>query len=678
MALSADTAFPLLFSPVKLGGMELCNRGVMGAMHTRLETLDSPHERIFAFYRERALGGIGLILTGGFSPNAEGRLDEEGPVVAVHDEGEHEAILRATEGTPTKACLQILHAGRYAKHAQAVGPSSQKARINAFAPRALETDEVWRTIDDFIAAARRAKQYGYAGVEIMGSEGYLINQFTSPATNTRTDTFGGDRDGRFKLPLEIVSRIRSAVGPDFAIIYRISAVDLVPSGSGGDETLALVRQVAESGADAINTGVGWHESRIPTIAHSVPRNAWIYATERLKSAVEIPVIASNRINDPAFAEKILQDQSADLVSLARPLLADPAFMAKARSGRVDEINPCIACNQACLDRIFRNQSASCLVNPKAGREIEFSSPSKRGAEKIAVVGAGPAGLAFASEAAARGHGVVLYEARPFLGGQLEMARVVPGKAEFNALLRYFNARLAQGGVKVRLSEAASSAELEALAPDRIVLATGVKPRDLALCASQSVQVLSYQDVLLYRRAVGERVALVGAGPIAFDVAEYLLFDGQSSLNIAAFAEEYGLDLSLAERGGLRLPRHVAPVRSITMMQRGPGKIGADLGVSTGWIKRDRLREMNVEMLNGVAYDAVDERGLHITHGGAKRLIAADTVVICAGQVAERALFSELETSGCAIPIHVIGGARDAASIDAMRAIDDAVRLAHML
>ena len=670
--------YPALFTPLRVANTELANRIVMGAMHTGLEKRDRSIERISAFYRQRIEGEVGLIITGGVSPSAEGRLEEGSPILSpVADRSWHEAIIATTLGSPTKICMQLLHAGRYAKVPECVSASALRARINPYTPRALSTAEIRRVIDDFAEASATAKAMGYHGVEVMGSEGYLINQFTAPITNIREDEFGGSFENRVRLALEIVRAIRRRAGPHFILIFRISAVDLIDGGMTGDEVARFAELLESAGADIINTGVGWHESTIPTVAHVVPRAAFSYAIRLVKKAVNIPVIASNRINDPKVAEELLSNGIADMVSMARPLLADPQFARKARRGEARLINTCIACNQACLDRGFRHEHVSCLVNPRAGHEIEYADVPAFPRKRIAVVGAGAAGMNFAFNAAARGHTVKLFEAADRVGGQLLMARVVPDKTEFDQMIRYFTQRLAAERVDLRLNHCPAAAELLKGDHDEIIIATGVKPRTVSIQGIGHSKVLSYVDVLLRGAAVGEQVAIIGAGGIAFDVAEYLLGEPGTSPHITAFAHEYGLDLGLATAGGV-VPRAEPdlPKRRITLMQRKDERpAGNKRAVTTNWIKRARLRRMSVEMLGGVTYDRIDDAGVFIVIDGQTRLIAADTVIVCAGQFSERRLYDEVREIDPSFPIHVIGGAHEAAELDAMAAIEQATRLA---
>ena len=673
--------YPHLLQPLQVAGVTLPNRMVMGAMHTRLETMDRPHERLAAFYAARAAGEIGLILTGGYSPVPEGVMDEGGLVLDSAEQlGEHELITSAVRNAGGRIVLQILHAGRYAKLATCVAPSAGKARINVHPPRPLTTQEVWSTVASFAKTSALAQQGGYAGVEIMGSEGYLINEFTAALTNQRDDEFGGDFERRIRFPLEIVKAVRSRVSREFMVIYRISSIDLMDGGMTAAEVAEFARRVEAAGADMINTGIGWHESSVPTMAAPVPRAAWIDAIRNVKQAVSIPVMASNRINTPEVAEQIIASGAADLVSMARPLLADPEFARKAREGRADEIDTCIACNQACLDRIFTDRVATCLVNPRAGREIEFDDRPAAAPRRFAVVGGGPAGMAFAINAARRGHLVTLYEAGAELGGQLNMAKKVPGKNEFNEMLRYFRVALDRAKVAVRLGKRVSADDLASRVEtgefDEVVIATGVVPRQPDIKGLEHAKVLSYIDVLAHGAPVGDKVAIIGAGGIGFDIAEFLVGSAQESLDPQTFMQAWGVDTSIITPGGLKPPAKHVPTRTIHMFQRKPESLGKNLGKSTGWILKAKLRKAKVAMTAGAAYDAVDDQGLHYTAGGKAQVADVDTVVLCAGQISDRDLFDDLAARG--VKAHVIGGADVAAELDAVRAIDQATRLAASL
>ncbi|WP_175783056.1 NADPH-dependent 2,4-dienoyl-CoA reductase [Burkholderia anthina] len=667
--------FDTLLSPLTVASVVLPNRMVMGAMHTRLETLDRPHERLAAFYAARAAGEIGLILSGGFSPSPEGVMEEGGPLFDRAEQlDEHRPVTRAVHAAGGKIVLQILHAGRYAKVPNCVAPSLGKARINAFSPRALSTEEVRATISDFSRTAALAIEAGYDGVEIMGSEGYLINEFTAAVTNHRSDEFGGDFDGRIRFPLEVVRAVRERIGHAPMLIYRISAIDLVDGGMTGAEIAAFAQHIESAGADLINTGVGWHESSVPTIAASVPRAAWRDAIRNVKQAISIPVMASNRINTPEVAEELIATGVADLVSMARPLLADPDFAKKTRVGTVDEINTCIGCNQACLDRIFTERTATCLVNPRAGREIEFPVGVAPRAKRIAVVGGGPAGMAFSVNAAERGHRVTLFEADARLGGQLNMAKAVPGKAEFNEMLRYFRVRLERLGVSLRVGEAATADALAGGEFDEIVLATGVTPRVPDIVGVDHPKTVSYVDVLTGAVRVGQRVAIIGAGGIGFDVAEYLLGDPEESLDRSAFFRAWGVDPANVVAGGIvPAAAHAAPPRSIHMFQRKAEPLGRGLGKSTGWILKAKLRKANVAMISGATYDAIDDEGLRYTVDGKPHVLPVDHVILCAGQNSNRSLYEALCARG--LSPKLIGGADVASELDALRAIDQATRLA---
>ena len=669
-------AFPRLMAPLDFGFTTLRNRIVMGAMHTRLETLDRPHERLAAFYGRRAQGEAGLILTGGYAPNPDGIFEPGAPLLCDASQlAEHHAITAAVHEAGGKIAMQIVHAGRYAKHDRCVGPSAARARINPIAPRVLSTEEVWATIADFAHTAVLAREGGYDGVEIMGSEGYLINEFTASFTNQRTDEFGGSFENRIRFPLEIVKAVRRAAGEKFLIIYRISAVDLVDGGMNGEETAELARRVEAAGANMFNTGIGWHESAVPTIAASVPRAAWAYAIENVKRAVGIPVIASNRINTPDGAEELIAAGTADLVSMARPMLADPDFALKARLGKPEHINTCIACNQACLDRIFTERTATCLVNPRAGREVEFSDQRVAQPRRLAVIGGGPAGMSFAINASERGHRVSLFEAAPVLGGQLNLARVVPGKNEFNEMLRYFRVRLEALEVDVRLGATPTAEQLMKDGFDEIIIATGVRPRVPEMAGVDHPKVVSYIDVLAAKKPVGHRVAVIGAGGIGFDVAEFLVGNREETESPSKFLASWQVDTRLATNGGLLggAEEPQRPAHEVTMFQRKDESLGKRLGKSTGWILKSRLKKAGVQMVQGATYERVDDEGLHYTVNGQPGVLAVDTVVLCAGQESERSLFEQLQANGA--KVRVIGGADVAAELDALRAIDQATRLA---
>ncbi|WP_406513169.1 NADPH-dependent 2,4-dienoyl-CoA reductase [Streptomyces sp. NBC_00161] len=674
--MSSQSRYPHLLSPLDLGFTTLPNRVIMGSMHTGLEEHAGGFERLAAFYAERARGGAGLIVTGGIAPNDAGRPFEGGSRLTTEEEAaEHRVITEAVHAEGGKIAMQILHFGRYAYHKDLVAPSALQAPISPFVPNELSDIEVERTVEDFVRAARLAKLAGYDGVEIMGSEGYLINEFIAAATNKRTDRWGGAYENRVRFPLEIVRRTRAAVGEDFILIYRLSMLDLIPGGSTLDEVVRLAKEIEAAGATIINTGIGWHEARIPTIATSVPRGAYTWVTKRLMGAVSVPLVTSNRINTPEIAEELLADGRADLVSLARPFLADADFVAKAAAGRSETINTCIGCNQACLDHTFSGKITSCLVNPRACHETELVLSPTQLKKRVAVVGAGPAGLACAVSAAERGHAVTLFEASGHIGGQLDIARRIPGKEEFEETIRYFGTQLAARAVDVRLNTRADVETLQGY--DEVVVATGVTPRTPGIEGVDHANVVTYLDVLRDGAPVGERVAVVGAGGIGFDVAEFLTDSGEgASQDPETYFRHWGVDTAYTGPGGLTAPMRPAPPRQVHLLQRKTTKVGAGLGTTTGWIHRAELKHRGVVSVAGATYDRIDDEGLHITVGGEQRLVPADTVVLCTGQEPRRDLYEALLAAG-GRP-HLIGGADVAAELDAKRAIRQGTELAATL
>ncbi|MDX3713129.1 NADPH-dependent 2,4-dienoyl-CoA reductase [Streptomyces europaeiscabiei] len=668
--------YPHLLSPLDLGFTTLPNRVLMGSMHVGLEEAERGFERMAEFYAARARGGVGLIVTGGIAPNEAGRPYEGGAKLTTDAEAEnHREITDAVHREGGRIAMQILHFGRYAYHRDLVAPSALQAPISPYVPHALTDAEVEQTIDDYARAARLARQAGYDGVEIMGSEGYLINEFIAAGTNHRDDRWGGSYENRTRFPVEIVRRVREAVGEDFIVVYRLSMLDLVPGGSSFDEVVTLAKAVEAAGATIINTGIGWHEARIPTIATSVPRGAYSWVTRRLMGAVSVPLVTTNRINTPEVAEELLADGHADMVSMARPMLADPDFVNKAREGRSDAINTCIGCNQACLDHVFSGEITSCLVNPRACHETELVLSPTRLRKRVAVVGAGPAGLACAVSAAERGHEVTLFDAASEVGGQLNVARKVPGKQEFDETLRYFRHQLDAHGVAVRLDTRVEADDLTAY--DEVVVATGVTPRIPELPGVDHPKVLGYLDVLRDGAPVGDRVAILGAGGIGFDVAEFLTDGGEkTSEDPAAYFRQWGVDMDYRAPGGLAAPERPAPPRSVHLLQRKTSKVGAGLGRTTGWIHRTELKHRGVTMVPGVQYDLIDDAGLHVTVDGVRRVLEVDTVVLCTGQDPRRGLYDELIAAGRSA--HLIGGADVAAELDAKRAIKQGTEVAAAL
>ncbi|MFF7331288.1 FAD-dependent oxidoreductase [Streptomyces sp. NPDC090306] len=668
--------YPHLLSPLDLGFTTLPNRVLMGSMHVGLEEAENGFARMAEFYAARARGGVGLIVTGGIAPNDEGRPYEGGAKLTTEAEAEqHTAVTSAVHREGGRIALQLLHFGRYAYHRDLVAPSALQAPISPAVPRALDDADVERTVDDYVRAALLARAAGYDGVEIMGSEGYLINEFLVTRTNRREDRWGGPYENRMRFPVEIVRRVREAVGDDFILIYRLSMLDLVPDGSTFDEVVTLARAVEAAGATIINTGIGWHEARIPTIATSVPRGAYTWVTRRLMGLVSVPLVTTNRINTPELAEELLADGCADMVSVARPMLADPDFVAKAAAGRSESINTCIGCNQACLDHTFSGRITSCLVNPRACHETELVLAPTRFSKRVAVVGAGPAGLACAVGAAERGHEVTLFDAAPEIGGQLNVARQVPGKQEFDETLRYFRDRLTEYGVDVRLNTLVGAADLDGY--DEVVAATGVVPRVPAVPGVDHPSVVGYLDVLRDRVPVGERVAILGAGGIGFDVAAYLTDPGDgASRDPDVYFRTWGVDTGHRAPGGLAAPVRPATARTVHLLQRRTSKVGAGLGKTTGWIHRTELKHRGVTMVPGVRYDRIDDAGLHITLDDGPVVLEVDTVVLCTGQEPRRDLYEELSAAGRRV--HLIGGADVAAELDAKRAIKQGTELAAAL
>lgn len=672
--------YPHLLEPLDLGHVTLRNRVLMGSMHTGLEERGDWH-RVAEYYAARARGGAGLIVTGGIAPNEEGGVAPGAAgLYTPEDIANHRKVTERVHEEGGRIAMQILHAGRYAYSPKCVSASAIKSPISPFPPKALDEAGIEKQIADFATSAARAREAGYDGVEVMGSEGYFINQFLVTHVNKREDRWGGAYENRMRLPIEVMKRVRAAVGDDFIIIYRLSMIDLVPDGSTHDEVVQLAQAIEAAGASILNTGIGWHEARVPTIATSVPRRAFTWVTKKLMGKVGIPVITSNRINTPEVAEAVLADGCADMVSMARPFLADADFVAKAEAGRSDEIAPCIACNQACLDHTFAGKISSCLVNPLACHETEVVIAPAEVKKTVAVVGAGPAGLSLAVTAAERGHAVTLFDKADEIGGQLNMAKAIPGKEEFHGLVDWYARMVERSGVVLRLGTEATAEMLGGF--DEVVVATGVTPRDPGIDGQDGDNVFSYIDVLRGGAEAGKRVAVIGAGGIGFDVSEFLVADGESAtVDLDLWREEWGVGDPAKTRGGLAAegPRPSPPARAVTLMQRKQQRLGKGLGKTTGWIHRAQLKMKGVEMLGGVNYEKIDADGVHVSFGEARetpRVIECDSVVLCAGQVSARGLADDLAARG--VRAHVIGGADVAAELDAKRAIDQGVRLAATL
>ncbi|MEI8603461.1 NADPH-dependent 2,4-dienoyl-CoA reductase [Shewanella sp. PP-He15 brown] len=671
-------SFPHLLEPLDLGFTQLKNRVLMGSMHTGLEEEKGGFEKLAAFYKERALGGVGLIVTGGISPNLRGRLTPHACQLSFPWQvGKHRVVTQAVHEAGGKICMQILHAGRYGYHPFSQAPSKIKSPITPFTPSAMSSRQVRSTIKDYASSAALAKKAGYDGVEVMGSEGYLINQFVSARTNTRTDEWGGAFEKRAQFPIEIVNAIRAKVGKDFIIIFRLSMLDLVDNGSTWDEVVQLAQWLEQAGVSILNTGIGWHEARVPTIATSVPRGAFAWVTEKLKQSVSVPLIATNRINTPEIGEQIIASGQADMVSMARPFLADPEFVNKAAANTPELINTCIGCNQACLDHTFALKRATCLVNPRACYETEINFLPTANKKRIAVMGAGPAGMAFSVYAAMRGHHVVLFEAKSEVGGQFNLARKIPGKEEFNETIRYFINQIKLHKVELRLNTRLDASVLATEKFDEVVIASGVVPRDLVLPGFDDPRVVDYQKVLSGEVTVGNTVALIGAGGIGFDMAHFLCERQSSTLNADKWLQQWGIDKTYQHAGGLTEPQSDnTDHRKVFLLQRKTSKMGKGLGKTTGWIHRLVLKQHDVKMKTGVSYDKFDDAGLHIRVGETAEVLAVDNVVLCAGQESNRTLVDEMKATG--LPVHLIGGVDVAAELDAKRAIRQGAELAMRL
>ena len=670
----AHSIYPHLLAPLDLGFTTLKNRVLMGSMHTGLEEVANGYERMAAYFGERAKGGVGLIVTGGIGPNTEGGTHPNTKMlVTEHDIAGHKQITDSVHEHGGKICMQILHTGRYAYSPDQVAPSAIKSPINPFTPRALTDEEVYKQIDDFVFTSVQAQKAGYDGVEIMGSEGYFLNQFIAARTNQREDDWGGSYENRIRLPIEVVRRVREAVGEHFIIIFRLSMLDLVDGGSTAEEVIQLGKAVEKAGATIINTGIGWHEAQIPTIATKVPRAAFTWVTARFRKELSVPVITSNRINTPEVAEEVLARGDADMVSMARPFLADPDFVIKAQENRADEINTCIGCNQACLDHVFGGVMTSCLVNPRACHETELFITATTNVKKIAVVGAGPAGLSAATTAASRGHQVTLFDSASEIGGQFNIAKQIPGKEEFFETLRYYGRQIELTGVDLQLNRRVTSEQLNNGGFDEVIIATGISPRMPAIEGINHPKVMDYLDVIGAKKSVGQKVAIIGAGGIGFDTAEYITHSGEStSQNIPAFMKEWGIDMTFGSRSGIEgvTAQPEPSPREVYLLQRKTTRVGKGLGKTTGWIHRAGLAMKGVRMMPGCDYSHIDDQGLHITVGDDTQILDVDTIIICAGQDPLREL-----VDGLNLPHHLIGGADEAGELDAKRAIDQGTRLA---